>query len=225
MSPVQVAPGTMVVFSDLGCPWAHLCVHRLHETRARLGLGDRVVFDHRVFPLEVINRRPTPKLILDAETPAAGACEPEAGWQMWQKPPSAWPVTTLLPMEAVQAAKDQTLQASEELDRALRRALFGQSRCISMRHEILAVASECDRVDPGALEEALDDGRARRRVLSDYAHHGEAVQGSPHLFLADGTDVHNPGVDLHWEGVKGRGFPVVDRYDPTVYEDVLLRAA
>ena len=51
------------------------------------------------------------------------------------------------------------------------------------------------------------------------------VNGSPHLFLPDGTDVHNPGIEMHWEGDHGKGFPVVDRDEPAIYEDLLRRAA
>lgn len=53
----------------------------------------------------------------------------------------------------------------------------------------------------------------------------DGVRGSPHLFLPDGTDLHNPGVELHWEGEKGRGFPVIDSDDPSVHGDLLRRAA
>jgi hypothetical protein len=51
------------------------------------------------------------------------------------------------------------------------------------------------------------------------------VKGSPHVYLPDGTDVANPGVDKHWEGEEGEGFVVVDNYDPTVYDDLIKRAA
>jgi len=50
------------------------------------------------------------------------------------------------------------------------------------------------------------------------------VKGSPHLFFADGTDVANPGITMHWEGEHGHGFPVVDAFDPSVYETLLRRA-
>ena len=50
---------------------------------------------------------------------------------------------------------------------------------------------------------------------------GLGVKGSPHLFLPDGTDVHNPGMELHWEGEHGIGFPVVDADDPEVYTCLL----
>lgn len=222
----DVAPSTIVVFSDPGCPWAHLAVYRVLATRRRLGLDGRVVLDHRAFPLELYNRRPTPKRILEAEVPVVGGLAPEAGWEIWQDRESAYPVTMLPAFEAVQATKEQSLAASEQLDRALRVAFFGESRCISLRHVILEVAEKCDLVDTVALEQALDAGRARRSIFEQAAQ-AEAwnVQGSPHLFLADGFQVHNPGLAWRWEGEKGVGFPVVKSDDPSVYETIVQRAA
>ncbi len=223
---VDVPPGTIVIWSDVGCPWAHLAVYRLHQARRALDLDGAVRFDHRAFVLEVANARATPRRILDAEIPVAGALDPGAGWQMWQDDPSRWPVTVLPALEAVQAAKEQDLAAAEELDRALRVAFFGESRCISLRSVILEVAGGCGSVDVDRLRAALDDGRARRAVMEQHAAApGLGVKGSPHLFLPDGTDVHNPGVELHWEGEHGIGFPVVDADDPEVYTDLLQRAA
>ena len=63
---MDVPRHTIVIWSEIHCPWSHLAVHRLHETRARLGLDDVVAFDHRAFPLEYFNERGTPKRILDA---------------------------------------------------------------------------------------------------------------------------------------------------------------
>ncbi|MBW3645362.1 MAG: DsbA family protein [Actinobacteria bacterium] len=223
---IDVTPGTILVFSDIACPWAGVAVHRLHACRSRLGLDGEVELDHHAFPLELVNQRPISKRVFDAEVPVAGALVPDAGWQMWQRPAAEWPVTTLPALEAVQAAKAQGLAASAALDLALRRALFAESRCISLRPVVLEVARSCPEVDVTALAEALDDGRARRQVMDDleWAQTDE-VQGSPHLFLADGSDTHNPGVELHWLGAHGRGFPVVDTDDPSVYDDLLRRAA
>jgi len=226
MTDVTAEAGTVAVYSDVGCPWAHMAVHRLLRARAALGVDRAVTLDHRVFALEVVNRRPTPKLILDAETVAVGMHEPDAGWQLWQERTHQYPVTTLPAMEAVQAAKEQGLAASEQLDRALRVAFFAQSRCISLRSVVLDVAESCSQVDAAALAAALDDGRARRAVMDQHeTAMSSAVRGSPHLFLPDGGDVHNPGIGMHWEGDKGVGFPVVTGDDPSVYDDLVRRAA
>jgi predicted DsbA family dithiol-disulfide isomerase len=222
---VDVSPGTIVVYSDVGCPWAHLCVFRLLSTRSRLGLDEAVVLDHRTFALEIVNRRPTPRRIVTAEIPVVGGLDPAAGWQVWQGDFATWPVTTLPALEAVQAAKEQGLVASERLDRALRRAFFGQSRCISMRHVLLEVADEAD-LDVPALRAALDDGRARRQVIEQHRSATDGpVDGSPHVFLPDGTDLHNPGIEMEWSGEHGVGFPVVAKDDPSVYEELVQRAA
>jgi predicted DsbA family dithiol-disulfide isomerase len=206
---MQVAPGTISVWSDLYCPWSHVALWRLWEARRRLGLTDRVRFDHRVFPLELFNSEPTPYRTIAAEVPVCASLAPRAGWQVWQAPLSEWPVTTLPAMEAVQAAKDQSLEASEEL-----------------RHVVLEVANETGAVDVAALARALDEGRARRRIADDWAEaRREGVRGSPHLYFPDGSDAHNPGVTFHWEGPHGIGFPVVDADDPGVFDALVRRAA
>lgn len=216
---IYVEPGTIVVYSDVSCPWANLAVHRLWEARHALGLERAVAFDHRAFPLELMNERPTPKPTLDAEIAVVGARAPEAGWRVWSAAPSEWPVTTLLPMEAVQAAKQQSLAASAELDRALRTAFFRDQRCISLHHVILEVAAHCNGVELDALRDALETGTARHEVFQQFATaKTAAVKGSPHLFLPGGQSVHNPGITMHWEGEPGDGFPVIDDDDPSVIE-------
>lgn len=221
---MDVKAGTIVVWSDIACPWATVAVQQLRAERARLGLDGQVLFDHRAFPLELVNGRCTPRRILGAEVPVAGALVPDFGFQVWQAPDWEWPITTLPALEAVQAAKEQGLAASEGLDHALRRAFFAESRCISMRHVLIDVASHVAELDVDALTKALDDGRARQSVIAQWHEATDGpVKGSPHLFLADGTDVANPGVTMHWEGEHGRGFPVVDAYDDSVYGALLSR--
>jgi predicted DsbA family dithiol-disulfide isomerase len=227
MSRPRVQPGSIVVYSDLGCPWATVAITRLLRARAELDADDRVHVDYRCFLLEDVNARPTPKPVIDAEIPVVRTLEPMLGWTTWQRDLSTWPVTTAPANEAVQAAKLQSSRAAEDLDLALRLAFFRDSRCISMRHEILGVASCCSTVDADVLAEALDDGRVRGQMMRDYQEHRDAVQGSPQLFFADGYEVHNPGVALRWEGAQddGSGHPVVEDDDPSVYADLVRRAA
>ncbi len=221
----DVDAGTIAIYADIACPWSHVALFRLHRARARLRRDDDVRFDLRAFPLEVFNERPTPKRTLDAETPVCGALEPDAGWRMWARHDHDYPVTTLLALEAVQASKAQGLAASEQLDRALRVALFARSRNISMRHEILEAAQGCDGLDAGKLGHDLDRGVARHLVFEHAEEAREVVEGSPHLFLPDGSGVHNPGIQMHWEGSHGQGFPVVDEDEPGIYEELLERAS
>ncbi len=222
---MDVRPGTIAVYSDVGCPWSHVAVFRLLRARHTAGLDDAVTLDHRPFLLEEVNRQATPRRVLEAEIPVLANLEPDAGWQVWPRSPYEWPVTTLPAMEAVQAAKAQGLRASETLDRALRVAFFRDGRCISLRHVVVDVAREADGVDGDVVARALDDGSARAVLMREFASAREVAKGSPHVFLADGTDAANPGVEMHWEGRHGHGFPRVDADDPSVYDALVKRAA
>ncbi|HSK94456.1 MAG TPA: DsbA family protein [Candidatus Angelobacter sp.] len=220
---MRVAPGTIQVWSDLGCPWSHVVVWRLWDARRRLGLEDRVRLDHHPFPLELFNSEPTPRWHIDLEAPVAETIAPRAGWQRWAAPESTWPVTMLPPMEAVAAAKAQSLEASEALDRGLRRALWAESRCISLRHVILEVAQEVESIDVGTLAEALDDGRARSVLMADWmVARGDEVRGSAHLFAPDGTNAQNPGITIGWSEADGYR---IEADDPSAIDDFVRRAA
>ncbi|MCX5199582.1 DsbA family protein [Streptomyces sp. NBC_00249] len=219
-------PGVIVVFSDIWCSFAHIGIHRLHTTRARLGLENQVSFDLRAFPLELLNDAPSPRPGTDSEVGRMASLAPAAGWQLWQAKDWLYPSTMLPALEAVQAVKEQSLAASEQLDLGLRRAFWAESRSVSNRKVILDVAAETGVVDVAALASALDDGRARR-TLSDQAAvaRTERVNCSPHLFLPDGSDHPNPGIEVRWEGAYGVGFPVIEFDDPKIYEEILLKAA
>ena len=222
MSSTVAAPGTIQVWSDLLCPFAHVAIHRLRRARTRLGLDEEVRLDHHTFALELFNG-PHSRPGTDSEAVALGQLEPEAGFRLWTKPDWTYPSTVLLAAEAVHAAKAQGLRASEDLDHALRRAFWLESRSIGHRHVILEVADEVDTVDGSTLAEALDDGRARSAIMADHAiATTDAVQGSPQLFLPDGSSVHNPGISVHWEGPWASGYPVAQDNDPG-WADRLLK--
>lgn len=216
-------PGTVTVWSDIGCPWASLALHTL---RSRARHRDATLFiDHRCFSLELFNAQPTPKLIVDAEVAAiAGVC-PELRWKAWTAPDYHYPVTTLPAMEAVQACKDLSiggLTASDQLDAALREAFYVYGRCISLHPVLLDVAEECSEVDPTALAEALATGTGRATVYEHWqTAQRDEVRGSPHLFLGSGYSAHNPGAQYHWTGQSPYGFPRLERYG-TEWADELL---
>ncbi|MET9439389.1 DsbA family protein [Streptomyces sp. NPDC006610] len=219
-------PGVITVYSDIWCSFAHIAIHRLHATRKRLGLESQVSFDLRAFPLELLNDAPSPRPGTDSEVGRMASLEPEAGWQLWQSKDWLYPSTMLPALEAIQAAKEQSATAAEQLDLGLRKAFWAESRCVSHRKVILDVAEETGAVDVDALAEALDDGRARRALMDQAADsRTDRVNCSPHLFLSDGSDYANPGIEVRWEGSYGIGFPVIESDDPKIFEDILLRAA
>jgi predicted DsbA family dithiol-disulfide isomerase len=220
--PIHVDPHTIVVYSDLSCAFAHVCVHRLLQARDEMGAPVRLI--HRHFVLEEVNRFPIPKHFLDSEVPQIAPIDIDAGWRVWTEPAETWPVSTLLAMEAVRAVEEQGPDAHEQLDRALRLAFFRDHRCITLRHVILDVAAACPAIDPERLALALDSGRCRADLISDHRLALDVVQGSPHLFLPDGSDVHNPGVEVSWLGEQGTGYPRIDAWDPSVHASLIRRA-
>ncbi|MEW2138083.1 DsbA family protein [Streptomyces sp. NPDC005409] len=225
-APLTPPPGIITVFSDIWCSFAHIAIHRLHTTRSRLGLENQVSFDLRAFPLELLNDAPSPRPGTDSEVGRMASLEPAAGWQLWQAKDWLYPSTVLPALEAVQAAKAQSLAASEQLDLGLRKAFWAESRSISHRKVILDVAAETGVVDVTALAESLDDGRARSTLSGQAAlARTDAIRCSPHVFLPDGSDWANPGIDVRWEGAYGVGFPVIESDDPEIYEGLLLAAA
>ncbi|MFJ9173195.1 DsbA family protein [Streptomyces sp. NPDC102360] len=220
------AAGTLTVFSDIWCSFAHVGVHRLHSTRERLGLTDRVRIDHRAFPLELFNDGPSPRRGTDSEVGGIARIEPDAGWQMWRSADWRFPSTSLFALEAVQLAKEQGPVASEDLDLTIRRAFWAHSRPIGARSEIIALARETPGVDAELIAQGLDDGRARRLVTLDFeCARRHAVRCSPHVFLSDGSDWANPGVEATWHGAYGTGFPEVTDDDPGAWESILRTAA
>lgn len=229
MQHPPVARGTIVVWSDLSCPWATLALHRLRTARTRLGFDSTLRLIHRAFPLELINARPTPKELLESEMAIIGAKDATLVMEGWSRAPYEWPGTVLVAMEAVQAAKAERvggLRASEELDAALRYAFFAESRPIQLLTEVLDVARSCPAVDADALLDALTAGTGRRTVLEDWRRAGELeIPGSPTFVLPDGQLVHNPGTVVKWQGKPGAGFPQIVSDDPSVYEQIVRTAA
>jgi predicted DsbA family dithiol-disulfide isomerase len=215
-------PGVVTVYADVVCPFATFTLRGLRAARDRLGLDLQI--DLRAFPLELVNRRPHDLGLIELEKPVLAELEAHLGWRRWRAEPSTWPVTSLLALEAVQAAKQPEvggLRASEELDNALRRALFLDSRCIALLPVILEVAEECPDMDRAALAADLQHGVGRADVMRQYARaERKEVQASPHVFAPDGRSWVNPGMEFDRRG----DYPVVTGYDPGVYEEI-LRAA
>lgn len=212
--PVRGRAGTLVLLSDVACPWATVLVLRLREARAALGPASRPLLLHLAHPLELVHRRALSRRVIDAEIPACAAATPEFGWSLWQGRLDEYPVSSLPAIEAVQAARRQSEAAAETLDLALRRALFVESRCITLRHEILDVAANCPGLDATRLAQDLDAGVARRGVLRQAAA-ARAVAGpcTGTLVQPDGAVWCNPGIEVGWLG------PPAPRGAPVVHED------
>ncbi len=222
MKLYNTTPGFVTVYAEVVCPFASLTLRGLRAARERLGID--VQFDLRAYPLELIDRRPHDLGLIELEKPVLAELEPDLGWRRWRADPSTWPVTSLVALEAIQVASRPEVGgpvASDQLDAALRRALFLDSRCIALLPVVLEVAEECPDMDRGALAADLYHGLGRVAVIEQlgYAERKD-VRASPHVFAPDGREWVNPGMELDHRG----DYPVVTRYDPGVYEEI-LRAA
>ena len=204
----------VTIWSDIGCPWATLALHTLHDAAARSAV--RLDITHRNFPLELFNGVPTPKGLLDIEMAGIGGLRPDLAWRPWAAADATYPVTTLPAMAAVRATTiSQGNAAADQLDTALRAALFVESRCISLNPVILEVAGECPLLNAETLATDLAAGAGVADVYADWRAAQELnVQGSPQLEVADQVLV-NPGVgEMTWSLGSGEGFLRVDSYDP-----------
>lgn len=220
---VNSDPGVVTVWSDIGCPWASLALHALKSRAVERDVP--VTVDHRAFPLELFNDRPTPKSIIDAEVTAIAGLVPSLGWTPWTAPDATYVVTTMPALAAVQAAKASAvggLRASDELDESLRRAFYVQGRCISVHSEIIDAASSCPSLNLPAFKARLESGQGIAEVFEQWRTAvALPVQGSPHVFVGDRYAEHNPGVTYHWTAPPGRGFPRFEHYDDTWADRVL----
>ena len=215
---------TLTVWPDIGCPWASLALHVVRAEAA--SRGQQLLIEHRAFPLELFNRRPTPRPIIDAEIVAIVGLVPELGWRMWDSPSWHYPVTTLLAMEAVQAVKAMEPDGhivSDRLDAALRQAWYAQGRCLSVPTVIEEIALSVEGLDTPRLMGALERGGSRQTVYDDWRDAaGGIVRGSPHFFGPEGQHLHNPGVTYHWtRSPDVGGVPRFENYDRSWVDEVL----
>ena len=215
-------PTRIALYSDVHCPYAYLTAFRLRRLLPEW--GDRVVIEHKSLSLEYVNSQPTPKPILDNETPILLLEEPDIPYQPWHRPDSEWPVTMWPAFEAIKCAERQSPRLASELDWAIRVAFFAESRCISMRHVLFDLA-EGVGVDMGRFAEDFDGGATKRRVLEEAREGWERlkVEGSPTFVLPSGRQYPYLGLpkvkldkDRHYRVVSRQPAPCVgaDCLDP-----------
>ncbi|MDW3221109.1 MAG: DsbA family protein [Acidimicrobiales bacterium] len=217
----------IVVYSDIACPWAHVLVHRLDEARRELGVDTEVAVDHRAFPLELFNRQPTQKALLDAEIPVLAELVPAAGWSPDGAEPWTYPVSTLAALEAVQAAKAQGRELSVALDLALRRAFFEAWACVGVHGVVMDIAAGVDGLDQEKLWSDLGRPGPRSEVWDSFrvARESADIAGSPTLVLPDGTIHHNPGIDFEWDGEDPDRELRILEHDPDAVRRLVEQAA
>lgn len=178
-------PARIALYSDLHCPYAYLTVFRLRKLLP--AYRGRVEVAFKSLALEYVNAQPTPKPVLDNETPILMLAEPAVPYQPWHAPASEWPVTIWPAFEAVKCAERQGSDLAAELDWAIRTAFFADSRCISMRHVLFELAAHVG-LDMDSFAADFDGGATKRLVLDEARDGWERlkVDGSPTLVLPSG---------------------------------------
>ncbi|HET8615916.1 MAG TPA: DsbA family protein [Actinomycetales bacterium] len=193
---------TVTIWSDIHCPWAGAIVHRLRTARDAEGLD--VVLDPRPWPLELVNGTGTPYGIVTTEIAVLAQHEP-AMYSRYRN--ESWPSTFMPAFELVAAARRvHGDRGAEEVDYALRRAFLRAGVDVSvaagLRAALEAAASRGAAIDVEAVLETWRTQPVRADVLADYERSKQLpIQGSPQVFLPDGTTEHNPGLTDHeWRG-------------------------
>lgn len=203
---------TVEFFSDLHCPHAYLTRYRLREIEDEY--GDQVQLRSRCLSIELYSENPTPKRILDNETPMLAQLEDGLPYEPWPDARiSKWPVTFLPAFEAVKAAEALDATKAWDLDWRIREAFYAEHACVSMRW-VLADLAEDVGLDREAFLDEWDSGHHRRTVIaeSEEGWYGEGFTHSPSIRLPDGRTVVNPGD--HWTEMDPERNFRVTRFDP-----------
>lgn len=190
------------VWSELHCPWALVAVARLRAAKARM--QEPVVLAPRSWPLEWVNGSGTPRTVVTTEVAALASHEPDLFRRF---DAASWPSTFLPAYELVAAARRVGGETwAEEVDFAVRLAFFRDSVDVSIEaglREALRLATQtAPEIDVSAVLEVWRRQNVRADVHADYERSRTLpIQGSPHIFWPDGTNVHNPGMTDHeWVG-------------------------
>jgi predicted DsbA family dithiol-disulfide isomerase len=175
-------------WAEYYCPWCYVMAVRVHRVQPEY--AGRVLAYTRFFPLELLNGEAPPRDVLEQEWWLAAIQEPGASFIPYT---AAWPTSTLPAFDAVWAARQQGMKVAMELDLAVRRAFFGESRNIGDRNVLLELARsadldftrfERDFASPAARAAVEEEGRIGREQYH--------VRGTPTMMLADGTRMRTP---------------------------------
>jgi predicted DsbA family dithiol-disulfide isomerase len=208
---------TVTIYSDVGCPWATVAIHRLR--RARDGQDVDVVLDQRAWPLEWINEQGTPRHVVEPET-ALLASHEERLFSRFDGP--SWPSTLLPALELVAAARRAFgTRAAEDVDYQARLAFFRRSADVSQRHVLHRVAADAG-LDADAVMHVWETQPVRADVADDYRRSQQLpIDGSPQIFWPDGSTSHNPGMEHEWV----RGLPRLRHADHAAAARLLAERA
>jgi predicted DsbA family dithiol-disulfide isomerase len=180
------------IYSSIECPFAYLAVYRLRRVWPEY--AGRVEIAWRALSLEYINGRGPSRPVIELELDLFRQMEPGLPVQGWSRSGWEWPVTMWPAFEALACVQAQSADAGMAMSWALRHAFFAESRNITLRGELLAIAQEIAAevsLDLQRFEADWDGGRYKGTVIADSRHgwHDLKVSGSPTCVLPDGRQV------------------------------------
>jgi predicted DsbA family dithiol-disulfide isomerase len=215
------------VYASIECPYAYLAAYRLSQLRQEW--EGKVKIRWRALSLEYINRSSYAKPLYEAEYALFNQIEPDLPWKLWDRPDWQWPTTTWSAFEALACAQTQGEKAAFEMSWALRYAHFAECRNISMRHELIDIASKLEKngaLDLKRFQDDWDRGRYKYTVLEESRMGWQELKldGSATLLLADGRRATNPAVgEIDFDEEQGilRGFTPYDGDPLDAYRNLL----
>jgi predicted DsbA family dithiol-disulfide isomerase len=219
------------IYSSLECPFAYLATYRLRQVWPEY--AGRVQIVWRSLSLEYINNEIPSKPGHEAEMALLKRIEPELPQQPWPRPAWEWPVTFWPAFEALACAQAQGPTAAFEMSWALRHAFFAEGRCLSLRHEILAVIQPLAEREVFNLARFVvdwDSGRYKGNVVAESRRGWNDIKlkGSPTFLLPSGRQVYNLAVgEVRMDQVNHavRGYTPYSGDPLTAYRELLETVA
>lgn len=215
------------VYGSVECPYAYLMNFRLRKLMPEY--DGKLQIAWRALSLEHVNNAPSNVMGLIYEGGILKMAEPKLPVKEWAHN-DVFPPTTFIPaFEALACAQSQGTDAAAEMSWALRHAVYSESRNISLRHEVFAVAesvSKKTKLDVDAFKQDWDAGKYKGTVIAESSKgwYEIKVEGSSTLVLPDGRQFSNPAIgEFDFDEKKGE---VRDYHPPkkdwmTTYREIL----
>jgi predicted DsbA family dithiol-disulfide isomerase len=196
------------VYSSLECPYAYLAAYRLKQLWPEI--KGRWSITWKALSLEYVNQQSYPKLLYEAEYGLFKRIEPGLPWTLWKRHEWEWPTTFWPAFEALACAQSQGSDAAFEMSWALRFAHFEESRNISLRHELLSIASQLasqGHLDYDRFERDWDSGRYKQNVLAESKRgwYELKLEGSATFIFSGDRRITNPAIgEIDFDENAGR---------------------
>jgi predicted DsbA family dithiol-disulfide isomerase len=170
---------------------------------------DKLQIAWRALSLEHVNNAPSNILGLLYEGGILKMAEPKLTVKEWAHNEVIPPTTFLPAFEALACAQAQGHDAAFEMSWELRHAVYAESRNISMRHEIFAIAESVakkTKMDVKKFKQDWDAGKYKGIIIAESSKGWREikVEGSATIVLPDKSQFSNPAIgEFEFDEQKG----------------------